>query len=124
MSTPPDDARHAPFTAYISNLGSDRAPMTHYVVCPVCGGRVGFNLAELEARAAAGASTSLRCWGPGGPPTRNAPGEHWHPNPYTAAGPIHAIEWATPTPAAPAEPPAPAEASAAVPDPAPTQPPP
>lgn len=81
-------------SAYISNLGSDLAPITHYVVCPVCGCRVGFNLKELEARRAARQSTSLRCWGPGGPPSRDAPGEHWHPgSPWDVPGGIQKFDW-------------------------------
>lgn len=75
-------------TAYVTDLGSARAPMDHYVVCPVCGGRVGFNLAEMEARRAAGQNLSLRCWG-GADPATGA--EHWHPSSPFEAGTILAF---------------------------------
>jgi hypothetical protein len=87
-----EDPLPEPFTisAYITDA---HAEMTHYVRCPMCHGRIGFNLEELEARRRAGQNTSLRCWGLQGPPSRNAPGEHWHPNSPWEAGPIYEFEW-------------------------------
>jgi hypothetical protein len=60
-------------TAYISDT---HAEPTHYVVCPVCQGRVLFNLEELQKRGGG----SVYCAGhehrtrSGGDPLN-----HWHP---------------------------------------------
>jgi len=63
------------------------APPTHYVCCPVCGGRVAFNLEELRARG----SGSVYCAGPETPTTGGQdPRNHWHPsNALADAGEIH-----------------------------------
>lgn len=50
-------------TAYITNKGNPECPMTHYVTCPVCQGRIGFNLAEIEQLRSEGKPTSVYCAG-------------------------------------------------------------
>lgn len=79
-------------TAYISD---SHAEMTHYVVCPACGGAIGFNLAELQDRRARGLSTSVYCAGdarlPDGKYDRSK--EHYHPG--FPPEPIFAFDWST-----------------------------
>lgn len=78
-------------TAWITN---DRSPATHYVVCPVCGGHVIFNLVELRDRAG---SKSVYCagrWRDAEGHSRATTGggdphNHWHPGSGLDAGPIH-----------------------------------
>ncbi len=85
-----------PFTAYITD---HHAPMTHYVVCPVCGGRVGFNLEELKTNP----KKSVYCAGrydlgdgrTSSTTSGQDPHNHWHPsNALTDAGEIHEFVWA------------------------------
>ncbi|MGI0067323.1 MAG: hypothetical protein ACREB9_02710 [Thermoplasmata archaeon] len=77
-----------PITAIITNTG---ASPTHFVVCPVCGGRVGFNLEEIRAlgtRSVYCAGRETRTTGGGDPHN------HWHPGDVlTNAGEIRAFDW-------------------------------
>ena len=75
-------ARGERITAYISD---DHSPMDNYVLCPTCGGVIGFNLAELERRRANGQSTSVYCPG-------DRVGEHYHPS--FPPEPIYEFVWA------------------------------
>ena len=78
-------------TAVITN---DHNPPTHYVVCPVCSGRVAFNLAEIEARRSRGMNTSIYCAGRDHTTGGQDPHNHWHPNSPWEAGEIREFHWA------------------------------
>ena len=73
-------------SAYITNA---KVPMTHYVRCPTCHGRIGFNLAELEARRERGESTSVYCAGIFKDPLTDP--HHYHPE--FPPEPIYEFEW-------------------------------
>jgi hypothetical protein len=88
-SEPVRETLYHRITAYITN---DHSPPTHFVVCPVCGGRVIFNLAELRDRSGA---KSVCCAGSETPTNGGQdPHNHWHPsNALTDAGEIFPYPW-------------------------------
>jgi hypothetical protein len=79
-------------TAYVSNKGNPECPMTHYIICPVCQGRIGFNLNEILELKSKGQATSVYCAGPEHITTRgDDPNNHYHPG-YPPE-PIYKFEW-------------------------------
>lgn len=97
VNTPPPNINpHRPITAYITNT---HATPTHFVICPVCQGRVIFNVEELRASG----SKSVYCAGRWTDPVTGAneathsgndPHNHWHPsNALVDAGPVYELVW-------------------------------
>ncbi len=74
-------------TAIITNK---HAAPSHFVVCPVCSGRVAFNLDEIRAMG----KGSVYCAGDAGTNGGGDPRNHWHPSDVlTNAGEIHELHW-------------------------------